>query len=111
VDLATVKVSLQSQHGFIRTPGGTLTTIDGPNPPIPPITVALAINPAGEITGNYFDANGIFHGFLLAPDGTFNTIDFPGAGNARAFSINTAGEITGNYLDANSISHGFLRIP
>ena len=31
---------------------------------------AVAINPAGAITGYYYDANQVYHGFLRARDGT-----------------------------------------
>jgi hypothetical protein len=60
-------------HGFVRDPKGNYTTIDGPNSPLPPFlppfsTYATAINPAGEITGYYQDAdNRLFHGFVLIP--------------------------------------------
>ena len=55
----------------------TFTTID---PPGSIYTYPWSINPAGAITGNYYDATGTGpHGFLRAPDGTFTTFDIPGA--------------------------------
>src|SRR5262245_26453013 len=43
-------------------------------------TQPFAINPAGAITGFYFDTGDAIHGFLRTPDGTIGTIDVPGAG-------------------------------
>jgi hypothetical protein len=58
-------------HGFLRNPGGTFTTFDVPSAgSTPKGTQAFAINPAGEITGFYFetiDTNTAFHGFLRIP--------------------------------------------
>ena len=50
----------------------TFTTFD---PPGSLVTEPFAINPAGAITGPYFDASGIEHGFLRARDGTLTTFD------------------------------------
>src|SRR6266567_8050559 len=72
-------------------------------------TLAFAINPAGAITGTYFDANFVPHGFLRAHNGSFTTFDAPGASITEATSINPAGAITGFYFDANFVPHGFLR--
>jgi hypothetical protein len=72
-------------------------------------TFAFSINPAGAITGTYFDASYVGHGFLRAPDGTFTTFDAPGAGYTNPSSINPAGAITGYYYDASVVGHGFLR--
>jgi hypothetical protein len=69
----------------------------------------LAINPAGAITGFYFDAGDTIHGFLRSPDGTIGTIDVPGAGTGpgqgtNPFSITSGGAIAGRYADANIVS-------
>src|SRR2546426_1503507 len=52
----------------------TITTFD---PPGSVFTIALGINPAGEVTGTYSDANG-GHGFMRGRDGTFTKFDAPG---------------------------------
>src|SRR5579862_6481410 len=44
-------------------------------------TQPQAINPAGVITGFYFDENAVAHGFVRGTDGTFTTFDAPGAGS------------------------------
>jgi hypothetical protein len=78
-------------HGFLRTFGGTITTFDPPgstNTSVGPGGEPFAgppINPAGAISGSYFDTSGAEHGFLRAPDGTFTTINAPGAVNGTAF--------------------------
>ena len=57
-----------TSHGFILPSGGTFTPLDFPGSPNNPVfgTAARAINPTGQITGYYFDANG-YHGFLMIP--------------------------------------------
>jgi len=104
-------------HGFLREPNGTFTTIDPPGSTGAWIgfffgLVGPPINPAGAITGTYFDASGVQHGFLRAPDGTFTTFDVPGAvGLTAAEGINLGGTIAGFYADASFVFHGFLRAP
>jgi len=104
-------------HGFLREPNGTFTTIDPPGSTGAWIgfffgLVGPPINPAGAITGTYFDASGVQHGFLRAPDGTFTTFDVPGDVNGiDPQGINAAGAITGFYFDASGAVHGFLRAP
>src|SRR5271157_3442799 len=79
-------------------------------------TQAPGINPAGAITGFYWDDRSVAHGFLRSPDGRFTTFDVPGAGKGFALgteadNINSMGTIAGSYADANSVWHGFLRTP
>jgi hypothetical protein len=90
---------------------GTIVTFDAPGAlnALGAGTVALSINPAGEITGFYLDANYEWHGFLRARDGTFTTFDPPGSVQTAPASINPAGEIAGLYLDPNGIAHAFRR--
>jgi hypothetical protein len=89
-------------------PQPTFTTFD---PPGSNLTFASAINPAGTITGSYFDANFVAHGFVRAPDSTITSFDPAGSADTSPNSINPAGAITGSYNDANFVAHGFLRIP
>ena len=81
----------------------TFTTIDFPGASS---TDADAINPRGDIVGNYFIA-GVGHGFLLS-GGDFTSIDFPAASTTRAFGINPRGDIVGEYDDSAGVTHGFL---
>lgn len=56
-------------HGFVRAPDGTFTTLDAPNVGTNGNsfgTIALSINTSGEIVGYYSDTNGVVHGFLRA---------------------------------------------
>src|SRR6266496_2806858 len=99
-------------------PEPSITTFDAPGAGTGPGqgTQPFAINPAGLITGFYFDASDVFHGFLRAPDGGITTFDVPGAGTGpgqgtRAANINPSEAIAGRYIDASDVSHGFLRAP
>jgi hypothetical protein len=104
-------------HGFLRALDGTFTSFDAPpggfiggsfyiygGPP-------PSVNPAGAITGTYFDASFVEHGFLRTRDGTFTTIDFPGAFFTEALAINPAGVIVGDFCNADTCYQGFLRTP
>ncbi len=103
-------------HGFLRS-GGTITSFDPPGSTstvVGPEGEPFAgppINPAGAISGEYFDMSGTAHGFLRAPDGTFTTFDAPGAVNGTEFPccITPGGTIAGISVDANFVGHGFLR--
>src|SRR6266566_3123304 len=53
----------------------TITTFD---PPGSIGTVPVYINPAGTITGYYFESSAT-HGFVRALDGTITTFDAPGS--------------------------------
>ena len=64
-------------------------------------TAAVAINPAGAITGSYYtEPNAAFeqHGFLRARDGTIITFDAPGVVDTLAYAINPAGQSWVNIL-------------
>jgi hypothetical protein len=89
---------------------GTFTTFDAPSAGTGVFqgTFALGINPAGTITGLYYDANNVSHGFVRASDGAITTFDPPGALSVQPSSINPAGKITGYYCDAITC-HSFLR--
>jgi hypothetical protein len=103
-------------YSFLRTPKGALINIDFPGSSLG--TFPYAINPAGTITGNYFNttppAQGQYSGFIRTAKGIYTSFDPPGSTNTTApTAINPAGEITGYYPDntPNFINHGFLRIP
>ena len=69
----------------------------------------VAINPSGEIVGNYTDGLGHSHGFSDIK-GTFNTVD-PLVSTATTISgINASGEIVGTYTDASNHIHGFTDV-
>lgn len=52
------------QHGFLRSPEGTVQTID---PAGSVGTQPEAINDSGTVVGYYLDANNLYHGFLRSP--------------------------------------------
>jgi hypothetical protein len=96
-------------RGFLRTPDGTFTMIGPPSDFVETIPTG-GINPAGAITGTFYDGV-MVHGYLRSPDGTFTSFDPPGSTYTEPFAINPAGAITGYYVDASNVPHGFLRAP
>lgn len=99
-------------HGFLRSPGGTITTFDAPGASTGSGqgTFPSGINSALTIVGYYPDASGVYHGFLRSSNGIFTTLDDPEAGTGSgqgtvAVDINTSGETAGNYTDSNGVSH------
>jgi hypothetical protein len=72
------------------------------------ITVALAVNPAGEVVGTYLDRTNVRHGYQWS-QGRFTSIDFPGALQSTADGINAEGDIVGGYLDSAGAVHAFFR--
>jgi len=101
----------------VRAPRGTFVYIDPPSAPGSNGIQALAINPAGKVTGWYDGGFGDIHGFVWDPhgsaNGTFTPFDgSPGAQYTVPNSINGAGVITGYYfqqLDGYHPPLGFLR--
>jgi hypothetical protein len=104
-------------HGFARSPQGKITTFDVPGADLTAGdfngTLPNAINDAGAITGEWFDANNQEHGFLRSPDGKFTTFDVTGGtiGTTNPIALNLEGAIVGYSLDANGAFQGFLRRP
>jgi len=86
----------------VRAADGTITIFDA-DPPING-TYSRSINPSGEITGNFFTADGKFRGFVRAADGTITTFDVGSIPtDTNPTSINPAGTITGD-----AFGHGFV---
>jgi hypothetical protein len=104
-------------HGFVRSRDGKFTTFDAPGADTKAGdfngTLPNAINDAGAITGEYYDANNEEHGFLRSPEGKFTTFDVKdGApGTTSPIALNLDGAIVGYYLDQNGVFRGFLRRP
>lgn len=88
-------------HGFLRTPDGTIVTFDvpGAGTGAGQGTLAFAINSSQEAVGRYFDGNGISHAFLRTRQGDIITaFDPPDTGQGSfACDVNDAGEISGDY--------------
>jgi uncharacterized membrane protein len=77
------------------------------------LTAPQGINPAGDIVGQFVDADFVTHGFLLH-EGVFTSIDFPGADATSARGIGPGGEIVGTYWNRNeegSASHSYRLSP
>jgi hypothetical protein len=114
-------------HGFLRDRDGTINSFDVPGgtnvgcfaffAPGP----SSAMNPAGAITGTYFQPipgnplGGNYRGFLRNSDGTFATFDAatypPCCIWTFGLAINPAGAIAGYQNDGHNLNHGFVRDP
>jgi hypothetical protein len=94
-------------HGYLLY-HGTYTTIDYPGVTV---TFCGGLN-AGDIVGQYDDADGVAHSFLLS-HGVFTSFDPPGAANfnSAATGINNTGIIVGVFVDADGNQHGYIRTP
>src|SRR5579884_1154048 len=86
--------------------GDQFTVFD---PPGSKVTYATSINPAGTVTGYYFDAANTYHSYLRDAKGQITVFDPPGSSNSFANSINPAGSIAGEYQDAYYAMRGFVR--
>jgi hypothetical protein len=104
-------------HGFLRAADGTFTTFDYPGA-VPGngssyyMGTFYGLNPAGAVTGCYYDADSVSHGWLRTPEGEMIVFNVPSAGTGAyegtfSWSINPAGAITGWYVDADSVAHGY----
>jgi hypothetical protein len=95
-----------TDHGFVRTSAGVITTFDAPNSTR---TSAFSINVAGAITGNYFDLQTLgTRGFVRNPQGAITSFDVPGGSDITPMSINSGGQIAGYYSDPSGYQ-GFER--
>jgi len=83
----------------------SFTTID---PAGSSATFAQGVNNAGQIVGNFNDAQNVSHGFLRSSAGAYTTFDFPGATGTYAADINSAGQIIGTYTDSAFNTHSYL---
>jgi hypothetical protein len=97
-----------NSHGFVRHPGGKITTFDVPGSSG---TRGDSINDVGAITGTY-PASGRNLGYVRDPEGNITPFDTPGSIDSGVIiSINAGGFVTGNYRDLNFVLHGFVREP
>ena len=106
----------------------TITTIDAPHAGTISGygTEAIAICPAGQITGLYADYSRAMHAYVRTTDGKITTFDAPGTGYAGApipFPVSGAsagtyavagdacGMVTGYSIDFRNVAHSYLRAP
>jgi len=93
-------------HGYVRAPGGRITSFD---PPGSVGTSSTGINDSGSVCGEYQDASGVYHGFTRAADGTITSIDPKGADGTFIHAINAKGDVTGEFYRSRIGQAGFLR--
>ncbi|MBV8223171.1 MAG: hypothetical protein JO293_07390, partial [Candidatus Eremiobacteraeota bacterium] len=105
-------------HGYVRTPGGSITSFDPPGAGTTPGlflgTVAYTINDRGVSAGNVQGNDGVYHAWLRDRSGNFTEFDAPGAGTgfgqgSVAYETNVVGVTAGNFTDASGTTHGFVR--
>ena len=80
-------------------------------PPGAVSSVARGINAAGDLTGEYRDANGRTHGWFLGKnEDVYTTLDYPISTSTVAQGINSRGDIVGFFNDPiTRIVRGWLR--
>jgi hypothetical protein len=118
---AGVYQDTQQYHGFLRSPRGTIITIDVPGAVPNPLgpngsgTIALGVNDFGWVSGHFLDAAGYEHGFLRSPHGTYYQIDAPGAATTLLGTgtggggLNDLCTVVGHYADtATGAPHAYI---
>lgn len=95
-----------TQHGFIRTPKGKITTFD---PAGSVETTVVGVDDKGATAGTYEDSAAIYHGFVRASDGAIASFDVPQSTTTEALAMNARGDIAGSWFDSSG-AHGFLRL-
>ena len=107
VGIYRLSSSTTVNHGFIRSPNGTITNpVDYPGSTS---TSLFGISNSGWIVGSYTDAMGKTHGFLRKNANTYISFDFPGSTSTSLNGINSSGLISGRYTDSAGVTrHGFI---
>ncbi len=62
-------------------------------------TQATDVNDAGQVVGNYMDAEFNARAVVWDADGTAHPLGVPGQGDVYAYAINNSGQIVGSFLD------------
>jgi hypothetical protein len=85
-------------HGFVRQPGGQITTVDLPSRFAN--TQVTDLNDRGQLVGSALDAAGQYLGFLRDPDGKLTIIDPPGRARVdEVLAVNDRGQVAGTWDD------------
>jgi uncharacterized membrane protein len=102
--------STSTDHGFIRSSSGSITTVDAPGAGTQNFlgTSLWDINSSGESVGYLVNSQGGVHTVLRSSSGVITMLDPPGAFDSGAYCINDNGDIAGGFTDASGY-HGFVR--
>jgi hypothetical protein len=108
-------------HGWVRSPSGTITTINVPGASTATGTVPCGgsaggtevegINDSGYVSGHYYDTSNNEHGFVRAPNGKFTRLNVPGAAQTAGGGINSAGVVVGHWSDSSCNNSGYTATP
>jgi hypothetical protein len=108
----TGTLGFQTQRGFIRTAGGTVTEFDAPGIVLPCNcgTQPADINDSGAIVGVTYQGPEE-HSFVRTPDGVIAVFDPPDSGSRGSFAalINASGLIVGGYWDTLGTERWYIR--
>lgn len=90
---------------FLRSAGGTVTTLVDPSTSNPLNQIANGINSSGSIVGAYNPPTTT--GYILSPDlATLTPLAVPGSAQTRARGINDVGTVVGSYVSAG-VDYGY----
>lgn len=89
----TYENSDSSEHGFLRTPDGTVTTIDVPGATN---TIPTGINIKGAITGYASLSDGTEGSFIRDAAGTYQTFEVPHTDATMARAVSGKGVVAGD---------------
>ncbi len=98
------------EHGFVRSPGGKITSFDAPDG-IFDYSFVPAINGKGAVTGDYLDQTNIEHGFIRQHNGTVTTFDIGTGTSTYARAININGSVAGSGPILKNYVRGFRADP
>lgn len=77
-------------------------------PPGASVIQALDINDAGQLVGQYLDADFNGRAAFWDADGTAHALGLPGEGDGIAYAINNHGQIVGSFMDYVNPTAGLL---
>jgi len=102
--------AINVSHGFVRSPGGTITRFDVPGAPAG--TFPAGMNANGVIAGYYWVTSFNPQGFIRAADGSVTTYNVPGSFWTQIRAINDNGDVAGTYtpnISPVAFPTGFLQ--
>lgn len=94
-------VNLDTMYGFVMDASG-VTSFPSSR------SMDNGVNPAGDVTGILYAADGVVHQSYVVHNGVTTWFQFPGSAATQAWDISPTGAIVGFHRNATGI-HGFIR--